>query len=564
MRKIYLAAVLFAVYWTSNAQTIYPGGVPGVTSWNITQQDVSVLNGELDNNQKKSFSLFLVYQQTPIEEPQYRIFTYTLNEPDTTGENLLLKIDKQPFEQTIPIKNFKGYISETILYDRVLSWNERQRVESYLAVKYGISIDQTFPTSYFNSTGSIIWNANQATGFNYNITAIGRDDRSGLLQNSSTSSREPGLLRVSTLKKAVLPDHAFLVWADNGGDLQFIPQKGQWKQTGRKWKINQSGDISQWNVTQEFDLNQLSNRSLNKGEHYALMIDHSGSGKFPIGQVSFVETQPEKNKLSFPNLVWRNNANNSEVFSLVILPELFARYGVDNPSCGQNNGKLQIEINGGLPPYSIQLIDKETTTKLTSVTATSSLYTLPTIAQGDYVLQIKDAQGISFNEEIRVESMESQQIAVASDYIIQPGESITLSVPSSVTGFYQWQLPDGQISQDAQINIGQAGTYYIVVRNNEGCESSKRIDVTSIRSDFSRLNLYPNPTTDGHFRLDIGLYQASDVDLKIYNAIGGLVSQSKLSGSSYYLYNGNLPQTGHYIIQVTSNGTSESLKVIKN
>jgi hypothetical protein len=290
------------------------------------------------------------------------------------------------------------------------------------------------------------------------------------------------------------------------------------------------------------------------------MIDRSGSGTFPVGEVSFVEAKQGK----FPNIVWGKDAGNAEVFSLVIIPELFARCGIDNPACGQNDGKLQVEINGGTPPYTIQLTAKDNATNIASAITSASLYTLPAIAQGDYLLQVKDARGTSFVENIRIESIDAQNISLASDYIIKQGETLYLSVPPSEAAFYGWKLPDGQISYNPEINAAQAGTYYLILRNSEGCESSKRIDIASFNSNFSRLDQYPNPTADGYFWLDIGLYQESDVDVRIYNASGVLVGQSKLSGSSYYLYKGSLPQAGHYIIQLTSNGTSEKLKLIRN
>lgn len=638
MKKIYLVSLLLAACWPAHAQIAHPGGVTGVSVWNVAAQDpagrygwTDMLGGSSvkarsgarlndhsstyfdgDNNTftvplkktpDKSFCVFIVYRHTKdndeqtvwsVEneagtalvmttrrlgnleqyeyinyaqpaEPQYRIFTYTLNEPGQADENLSFKIGRQPTDKSIPVKNFKGYIPEIILYNRSLNHNERQRVESYLAVKYGISLDQTFPTSYLNSAGHRIWDANREPKYNRNITAIGRDDRSGLLQTSSTSSREPGLLQLSLAGKEALPDNHFLVWADNGGDLRFIPQKGQWKQTGRQWKITGTeGEVSKWNVALEFDLDRLSNRYLDKGERYALMIDHSGSGTFPVGQVSVVAANAEKDRLYFPGIAWSGENGKAEIFSLVTVPELFARCGVDNPACGQKNGALQVEILGGTPPYSIQLTGEENTTAGLPVTTNTALYTVPAIAQGDYLLQIKDNRGLSFSEAIRVESIESQHIPMASDYVVKQGESVALSVPSSATGFHRWQLPDGQISYLPEIDAAEAGAYYLFVRNSEGCESSKRIDVASVHSVFSRLHLYPNPTADGSFRLDIGLYQEAEVDLKIYNATGGLVGQSRLAGSSWYLYKGSLPQTGHYIIRVTSQGMSESLKMIRN
>jgi len=499
-------------------------------------------------------------------EPQYRIFTYTHSEPSEQEkekeENLSFKIGKQPADKNIPVSNFRGYIPEIVIYERVLNWSERQRVESYLAMKYGISLSQTFPTSYLNSSGNIIWNANIENKFNSNITTIGRDDRSGLLQTGSTSSREPGLLHISLVKNEQLSNNEFLIWADNGGDLQFIQQNGQWKQTGRKWKMNKIGIFSGSDAVQEFDLKYFSNRLLKNGEHYALMIDHSGSGSFPAGKVSFIEATQKKDKLIFSNIPWFNDDRYSEVFSLVIVPQLFARCEINNPDCGKNNGEIILEINGGTAPYSIQFTDMKNLTKITSINTSDRLYTLTDILSGDYVLQIKDATGTAFSENVRIEDIDTKSIMINSHYILNRGETIHLSITDP--GFYKWVMPGEQISYNPEINIEQPGVYNVIMRNINGCESSKRIEITSVNSNFSRLLLFPNPTEDGHFWLDIGLNQAGDVNLQIFNSVGNMISQKKLSGSSYYMYSGSLPQaSGLYIIQATSNATVERLKIIK-
>jgi len=500
------------------------------------------------------------------KEPHYKIFSYTHNEPveEEKGQNLSFKIGKRPGDRNLPVKNFNGYIPEVILYERVLNQQERQRVESYLAMKYGISISQTLPTSYLNSGGKIIWNADVANGFKQNITAIGRDDRSGLLQTVSTATREAGILKMSFLQKEKLPDNEFLFWADNGGDLQFVEQKGQFKQTNKLWKITKSGAISGKDFTQEFDLTYFANRFLHNNEQYAIMIDHSGSGNFPVGKVSFIEAKQKENKLTFSDIGWCD-ANKEEVFSLVTIPPFFARYEIDNPDCGENTGKLQVEINGGVPPYRLQFTDRENAANILSITTTDHLYSLSNISQGDYTLQINDAKEASFSENIVIESTDAKNIPLKSHYILQKGEVLCLSASSSQALSYQWKMPDGQINYNAEIYVQLPGVYSLITDNGNGCKSFKKIEVSTSHSNFSRLILFPNPSIYGTFWLDIGLHEEADIDIRIYSLTGSLISQDQLKGSSYYLYQGNLPpQTGVYMIEVSCNGVSEVLKIIRN
>lgn len=54
---------------------------------------------------------------------------------------------------------FVGDIMEAIVYSGALSTVNVNKVSSYLALKYGITLDQTTPTNYTFSGGNIAWNS---------------------------------------------------------------------------------------------------------------------------------------------------------------------------------------------------------------------------------------------------------------------------------------------------------------------------------------------------------------------------------------------------------------------
>lgn len=92
---------------------------------------------------------------------------------------------------TIPTgvnRQFTGYIPEFIAYNRLLSPLERRQVDSYLAIKYGLSL----PVSYIGSNGQLLWDYAGDTDYNNRITAICRDDTGGLDQRESSTSYEEG------------------------------------------------------------------------------------------------------------------------------------------------------------------------------------------------------------------------------------------------------------------------------------------------------------------------------------------------------------------------------------
>ncbi|SHH79170.1 choice-of-anchor J domain-containing protein, partial [Winogradskyella jejuensis] len=95
--------------------------------------------------------------------------------------------------------SFDGRIAEVITYrarkDDADATQERNRIQSYLAIKYGITLEPTITAGvieegnldYVDSDGSVIWDVSASAGFNFDIAGIGRDDASGLDQRQSSS-----------------------------------------------------------------------------------------------------------------------------------------------------------------------------------------------------------------------------------------------------------------------------------------------------------------------------------------------------------------------------------------
>ena len=131
---------------------------------------------------------------------------------------------------SLPDRIFKGNIAEVIAYRGVLSSVQTQQVESYLGLKYGLSLDQTTATDYLASDGaSKMWDATASAGYTNGITGIGRDDNSGLAQKQSKSSSNTiltmGLGAIATNNEAnsnaFSADKQFFVWSHDNASANF-------------------------------------------------------------------------------------------------------------------------------------------------------------------------------------------------------------------------------------------------------------------------------------------------------------------------------------------------------
>lgn len=120
-----------------------------------------------------------------------------------------------------------GSISEIITFDRVLTTDEIKRVNTYLAVKYGITLlsDSGVATTDYLSSTQTIWSTTTNNGYNNNIVGIGADNPSSLAQKQSKSvnvgqqliiGAGNGLSNTNAANPNSLSDGQFLIVGDNG------------------------------------------------------------------------------------------------------------------------------------------------------------------------------------------------------------------------------------------------------------------------------------------------------------------------------------------------------------
>jgi len=121
-----------------------------------------------------------------------------------------------------------GRVAEVITYSSRTTDTQRSNIRSYLAIKYGITLGANgVSTNYTNSAGTAIWDA-AATGYNYDIAGIGRDDITKLTQKQSKSINTTdditiGLGTIAATNTANTnnfdTDKKFLVWGNNHATL---------------------------------------------------------------------------------------------------------------------------------------------------------------------------------------------------------------------------------------------------------------------------------------------------------------------------------------------------------
>jgi hypothetical protein len=183
--------------------------------------------------------------------------SYTLNSPNssTSANYGGFMIGAQVNADQSLLKTstaFSGDIAEIIVYDAVLTAADLKKVQSYLAVKYGITLDQTSAYDYQKSDGTIIWDGTSSASYNKDIAGIGQDDNSGLNQTKSQSINAGAMVLMKT--PSAMANNEFMMWGDNGlavvanTELTDVPT-GIETRLKRIWKTTETGDIGTVTVT---------------------------------------------------------------------------------------------------------------------------------------------------------------------------------------------------------------------------------------------------------------------------------------------------------------------------
>ncbi|MEO5980377.1 MAG: T9SS type A sorting domain-containing protein [Chryseolinea sp.] len=154
-----------------------------------------------------------------------------------------------------------GYFAEIIIHNRALSATERQQINSYIGIKYGLAMDQSTVTNYLRSDGTVIYPATTASYTPYisDIAGVGRDDGSALTQTSSKSQNANSVVRMTIESPGTtLANNEFLVWGDNNGNLTTpnstdVDGTTVKRRLSRVWRASETGgDVG--NTTISFDL----------------------------------------------------------------------------------------------------------------------------------------------------------------------------------------------------------------------------------------------------------------------------------------------------------------------
>ena len=158
---------------------------------------------------------------------------------------------------------FSGFISEVIVFNRVLSAAELKQIHTYLSVKYGLSVPVADHLYALDATHQ------------NDVFGIGRNNASALNQSTSESAGMDDLLRLSS--PSSLSDGDYLICGNDNGAALFAAYGGSNctfnTVLSRDWKFRHVGDVG--TVDLRFDMTGMAGFTATE---LRLLIDLDGDG----------------------------------------------------------------------------------------------------------------------------------------------------------------------------------------------------------------------------------------------------------------------------------------------
>ncbi len=405
------------------------------------------------------------------------------------------------------VEYFNGNFPEFISFPFELTANQKNRVESYLALKYGITLTNQL---YKSSKNNVFWNhltednelSNQI--FNSRVFGIGRDDISGLNQLQSESVHNKNYL-IASVKKLVetnpkkqelveIDNEHFIVFGDNNqsdglqsvNDFNVRPLQKTW--------LSQNTGENATNIPIYFKLNLGSGagvlkQALDNDPTLKLWMLHDKNvndqqvSDFNSQYVDYYEpASMDGNDIGYFEDVFFDPDNNIyDQFTFGVGPEMIVQVRF-LPYCDNVRVTSEVVITGGKAPYYVTITN--TSSYNESFTIQDNTMIFEAIAPDTYTVSVKDSSSPFNQEEVEIDVVAYPiSVDLGADVVLSPSlqevelDAEQLTDPNAT---YTWHK-DGVLLQhyDSHLTVNEPGEYTVTVLNSNGtCEVSDSVIVS--------------------------------------------------------------------------------------
>ena len=461
------------------------------------------------------------------------------------------------------LTGYNGKYAETIIFspglDPVADALKINQVNSYLALKYGITLSQATAQDYLASDGSKFWNSSTGAAFNNNIFGIGRDDNSGLNQlagNSTNAAAADAVMSVSTsndfananpgARSTITSDKSFLMVGDNGGAMvawnaiaAMAPARTQI--TNRVWQIQNTGNTNASGIYVQVDKSKINGGNIPVGTAYELLVSSSATTTdFSTGAIAITNYTSNGNYITFQLPATVSSATGTVTFTLAALT-LPSPGGID-----LSNIQLWVKANAGVtaPANQVTMWANQALTAMTTQASKTASANVTLVNNG-----------LNFNPVVHTTGADNDLFNGAYASVPAgpvPSFMFAVAKPSAANGAYG--CCSNVYSTVGATNIG-AGIYY---GDNGFCpdgagaqvSTANGITVATNEPALVRVNYTNSSNVLGAISAKNGLANAASTNpfsLNNYTAAGGFqLGGRTYGGIAQRIFPGDMAEIIHY------------------
>ena len=409
------------------------------------------------------------------------------------------------------MRDWLGPVGEIISYSGAISAVQANKIETYLGIKYGITLGGNGSTTlaYTSPTSTIIWNAN--SGYHYDVAGIGRDFVLEALDQPKSHS-------INTVPDAVtmansnfttptsMVDGEYLVWGHSNTAMTFMclnfthggPSTVFKEVLTRVWRTQKTANPS-GNVIIEIDMALLQGAaglgSATNSEIRLLLDDNiifsdGSTGEHTYSPSAGFSATSGKLYFTVPYADIQSGIGYFGLGSISTVP--FANANIDISICSGIAGSI------GIPNVVGSTFLWNPTTGLSSSTVSNPSVTLTNLT----AIPVTSMYYVTETNALGCVSIDSVNVTVSnseiSTFTMTPTCDGGISTITGVTGGTFTMVASGAASINAAtgtITGGTSGTTYSVTYTTAGtCSSNTTNTVTTTLTDVSTFTTTPTCT----------------------------------------------------------------------
>lgn len=390
---------------------------------------------------------------------------------------------------------FYGNFPEFISFPKELSNNERNRIESYLALKYGLTLNKR--TSYLSSKNIVFWNDSNNKLFPNRIFGFGKDNTSSLnqLQSESTHLKDHLVSAIDNIvdtnmekqEQINIPNDHFLVFGDNGGKPLLIKEnEHKIKFWEKVWLAQRTGK-----AVQEFPIHYklfltdelVDYLQSNPEESIWLLQDkyigNDEVSEFDSENIEYYAGEIDwENKIAyFRDVHFDSDQSVYDQFTFGVGPRMIVQAQVQG--CKKDKLEIVLDITGGKPEYHIVV---ESNQGNIEDTTNNNTYTFSVEPDVTYHIIVHDSQGLVAEIEVAVEPWGFDLNLGPDQFLSASQPEITLNAGQGINdpdATYEWYHNDVLLPDTGStLTIDEIGEYEVVVTSGDlSCTISDIVEI---------------------------------------------------------------------------------------